>query len=88
MMVALPAVVVMSVYTYIVEAEHMSHPEHSRPPFVAYEYLRRRTKVRGIAQDDFKLIVLRQVELSLFFYFLGTCLPYTTERTIICFLFL
>ncbi|GAU98997.1 hypothetical protein RvY_10059-2 [Ramazzottius varieornatus] len=43
--VAGPAVIVMSIYTYMVEKEHMAHPEHSRPPFVAYEYLHRRTKV-------------------------------------------
>jgi len=44
MFVALPAVVITSIYAYMCEKEHMSHPEHTRPPFVAYEYLRRRTK--------------------------------------------
>ena len=43
--VAVPAVVLTSIYAYVVEKEHMKHPEHRRPPFVAYEYLRRRTKV-------------------------------------------
>jgi len=42
--VALPAVVIMSIVMYLQEKEHIAHPGHGRPPFVAYEYLRRRTK--------------------------------------------
>merc|ERR1712189_85939 len=39
--VALPAIGLTMVNAYLGEMEHMSHP---RPPFVAYEHLRIRTK--------------------------------------------
>jgi len=42
--VALPAIAVCTANAWVHEKEHLAHPEHARPPFVAYEYLRRRTK--------------------------------------------
>ncbi|XP_055328657.1 cytochrome c oxidase subunit 6A1, mitochondrial-like [Paramacrobiotus metropolitanus] len=43
-LVALPAVGACMVNAYLGEKEHWAHPEHARPKFVAYEYMRRRTK--------------------------------------------
>ena len=40
--VALPAVVLVSINTYLVEKEH--HKHFKRPEFIAYDHLRIRTK--------------------------------------------